>query len=149
MKYFTIHELSTSPTALRLGIRNTPSEAVEQALILLVKDILDPLREAWGAPIIVSSGYRSQRLNSVVGGAKNSQHIYGQAADIHTVSDLPDDNRRLRDLVIRLGLPFDQLIDEFACNWLHVSHKATGNRRQILSATRKSGKTVYTLGIKK
>lgn len=148
MKYFTLEELTASPTARRLGIRNTPSESCVAALRLLVENVLDPLREAWGAPIVVTSGYRSTKLNTVVGGARNSQHVLGQAADIRTLSDRPGDNRRLRDLLVALNLPFDQLIDEYSCDWLHVSHRADGNRGQVLSATRKNGKTIFTPGLK-
>lgn len=148
MKYFTINELTKSPAAIRLGINNKPTAEITAALERLVNNVLDPLREAWGAPIIVTSGYRSPKLNKAVGGAANSQHCYGQAADIRTVSDLPEDNRRLRDLLIKLNLPYDQLIDEFGCNWLHVSHRASGNRGQLLSAKRQGGKTIYIPGVK-
>ncbi len=148
MKYFTINELTKSPAAIRLGINNKPTAEITAALERLVKNVLDPLREAWGAPIIVTSGYRSPKLNKAVGGAANSQHCYGQAADIRTVSDLPEDNRRLRDLLIKLNLPYDQLIDEFGCNWLHVSHRASGNRGQLLTAKRQGGKTIYIPGVK-
>ena len=145
-KYFTLHELTKSATALRLGIDNKPNESVKYALLALTKNVLDPLREAWGHPIIVSSGYRSIRLNAYVGGARSSQHVYGQAADIHTVSDSPDENRKLRDLLISLNLPFDQLIDEYGCNWIHVSHREHP-RGQILHAVTKSGKTIYLPGL--
>lgn len=147
MKYFTIEELTKSPTAIRLGISNKPSAEIMASLERLVENVLDPLREAWGAPIVVTSGYRSPRLNAAVGGARGSQHTYGQAADIHTLSDRSEDNRKLRDLLISLNLPFDQLIDEFNCNWLHVSYRTGGNRGQILSAKKVKGKTVYTPGL--
>ena len=148
MKYFTIEELTASATAKRKGISNKPTADIVAALERLVENVLDPLREAWGAPIIVTSGYRSPKLNAAVGGARGSQHTYGQAADIRTVSDKPEDNRRLRDLLISLNLPFDQLIDEFGCDWLHVSYRASGNRGQILSARRVKGIIVYTPGLK-
>lgn len=131
MKYFTIPELTKSATASRRKIDNTPSAAVIANLTALVDNILDPLREAWGAPIIVTSGYRCVRLNAAVGGVKTSQHTLGQAADIRTVSDKPADNKRLFDLIVKLGLPYDQLIDEYGYNWVHVSYSSR-NRRQIL-----------------
>ena len=143
-KYFTLEELIASPTARRLGISNKPSADIVEALQRLITNVLDPLREEWGAPIIVTSGYRCPQLNIVVGGARGSQHIFGEAADIRTVSDRPADNRRLRDLLISLNLPFDQVIDEFNGDWLHVSHRASGNRRQLLFAQRVKGKTIYT-----
>lgn len=132
MKYFTINELTKSATAARRGINNTPDATAKKNLELLVENILDPLREAWGAPIIVSSGYRCPKLNRAVGGAKASQHMLGQAADIHTVSDKPADNRKLFDLIRSLKLPFDQLINEYNYNWIHVSF-GPRNRRQILT----------------
>jgi uncharacterized protein YcbK (DUF882 family) len=147
-KYFTLEEMTASATAKRKGINNTPSESIKINLQRLVKNVLDPLREEWGAPIIVTSGYRSVRLNAAVGGARSSQHVYGQAADIRTVSDRPEDTKKLRDLLIKLNLPYDQVIDEFGCDWIHVSHKESGNRGQLLSAKRVKGKTVYTAGIK-
>lgn len=131
MKHFTIHELTKSATADRRKIDNTPNAAVIANLTALVDKILDPLREAWGAPIIVTSGYRCPRLNAAVGGVKTSQHKLGQAADIRTVSDKPADNKRLFDLIVKLGLPYDQLIDEYGYNWVHVSYSSR-NRRQIL-----------------
>ena len=131
MKYFTIAELTKSSTAKRKGIDNTPTESVKKNLTLLVEKILDPLREAWGAPIIVSSGYRCPKLNRAVGGATASQHMLGQAADIHTVSDKPEDNKKLFELIKSLKLPFDQLINEYGYNWVHVSY-GPRNRRQIL-----------------
>jgi len=146
-KYFSLRELTHSATAIRKGINNTPSEAVKINLQRLVTNILDPLREEWGKPIIVTSGYRSVRLNAAVGGARSSQHVTGEAADIRTVSDNPAENRKLRDLLIELNLPFDQLIDEFGCDWIHVSHKASGNRGQLLQAKRVGGKTIYLPGV--
>lgn len=131
MKYFTIQELTKSATASRKGINNTPDVSVKRNLNLLVDNILDPLREAYGAPIIVTSGYRCGRLNKAVGGAAKSQHMYGQAADIRTVSDKPSDNKKLFDLIRELKLPYDQLIDEYGYNWVHVSYSSR-HRRQIL-----------------
>ena len=131
MKYFTISELTKSAIAKRRGIDNTPSSVIKENLTKLVDNILDPLREAWGAPIIVSSGYRCPKLNNAVGGAKTSQHMYGQAADIRTVSDKPSENKKLFDLIIKLNLPYDQLIDEYGFNWIHVSYSSR-NRKQIL-----------------
>ena len=131
MKYFTLEELTNSATAKRRGINNTPDESSRKNLIALVENILDPLREAWGAPIIVTSGYRCGRLNKAVGGAAKSQHQYGQAADIRTVSDKPSENKKLFDKIRELKLPYDQLIDEYGYNWVHVSYSSR-HRRQIL-----------------
>ena len=126
-----MNEMTRSATAKRYGINNSQSPEVAHNIRNLVEKILDPLREAWGQPIIVSSGYRCPRLNKIVKGAPSSQHLLGQAADIHTVSDRPEDNKRLFDLIRKLDLPFDQLIDEYGYNWIHVSY-GPRNRRNIL-----------------
>ena len=131
MKYFTIVELSASATAKRRGIDNTPSGLVKANLTKLVSNVLDPLREAYGKPIIVTSGYRCEKLNRAVGGAKNSQHCLGEAADIQAVSKLPADNKKLFELAKKLELPYDQLIDEYGYSWIHISY-ASRNRRQVL-----------------
>lgn len=132
MKYFTLTELTKSATATRLKINNTPTAEAKQNLVNLVDKILDPLREAYGKPIIVTSGYRSPKLNKAVGGDANSQHMMGMAADIRTTSDLPEDNKKLYDLILELNLPFDQLINEYGFDWVHVSYSPR-NRKQILA----------------
>lgn len=134
MTYFSIEELCRSETAEAKGIDNSPSAVVRGNLEALVSNVLDPLREAFGKPIIVNSGYRSTLLNNSVGGAKNSQHTRGEAADI-TAEDVKD-NKQLFE-IIRENLPFDQLIWEKGTRtypaWIHVSFKREGrNRKQIL-----------------
>ena len=91
MQHFTIQELSASATAERLAIDNTPPRAARRMLIILVEQLLDPIRRRYGAPIIVTSGYRCPALNTAVGGVANSHHIVGCAADIvgETPSNLP------------------------------------------------------------
>lgn len=127
MKYFTIRELTRSTTARRLGIDNTPPDSAVTALHELVDEVLDPLREAWGGPIRVNSGYRCPELNKAVGGTPGSQHQRGEAADITVGSR--SGNRRLLELIKRLDLPVDQCIDEKGCRWIHVSHRKGRNRR--------------------
>ena len=131
MKYFTLNELTKSDAAKRSKINNTPNKQEENNLIALVNYILDPLREAYGKPIIVTSGFRCERLNKLVNGSKTSQHRTGQAADIRTVEDTVEENKKLFDLAQELNLPFDQLIDEYNFDWVHVSYSPR-NRRQIL-----------------
>ena len=129
MVYFTINELCYSATAQANGINNTPNATQRNALTALVDTVLDPLRRAWGKPILVNSGYRCPALNNAVGGKASSQHLRGEAADITTGS--PQSNKQLYDLAIALRLPFDQLIGERGHTWLHISHKPTGyNRHQ-------------------
>lgn len=131
MKYFTLRELIKSDTAIRKGIKNIPNKQEEQNLNALVDKILDPLREAYKKPIIVTSGFRCEELNRLVGGSKTSQHRTGQAVDIRTIPDTPEENKKLYDLIIQLNLPFDQLIDEHNFDWVHVSFSEK-NRKQIL-----------------
>ena len=131
MKWFTLKEFVKSNTAARLGINNNPSEDVKKNIELLVEKILDPLRESFGKPIIVTSGYRCKELNKAVGGAAKSQHMSGEAADIRTVEDSKSANKELFKLIIKLGLPFDQLINEHDYDWVHVSY-GKRNRRMIL-----------------
>ena len=91
----------------------------------LVSEVLDPVREKLGMPIVVNSGYRCEKHNKDVGGVRNSQHLRGEAADV-TCADLP----RLKALIIENG-KFDQLITY--PTFLHVSYKRTGgNRHQVL-----------------
>ena len=130
MKYFTIAELCRSVTARRLGIDNTPPASAVRALTILVDEVLDPLREAWGGPIRVNSGYRCPELNKAVGGTPTSQHQRGEAADITVGSRSA--NRRLLALIKRLNLPVDQCIDEKGCRWIHVSHRSGHNRRMYM-----------------
>lgn len=131
MEYFTIKELTKSSTAIRNKINNTPSAEEEKNIVKLIENVLDPLRKAYGKPIIINSGFRNKQLNTLVGGSKTSQHLTGQAADIQTIADTKEENKKLFDLVQKLNLPFDQLIDEYDYNWIHVSYSSR-NRKQIL-----------------
>lgn len=129
MKYFTIKELCKSSTATQKGINNTPNSEIVNNLTQLVDNVLDPLREAFGKPIIVNSGYRCPELNKAVGGAKTSQHVKGLAADI-TAGNIFK-NKELFILAQKLKLPFDQLIDEKGYKWIHISHSQKP-RKQVL-----------------
>ena len=142
MKYFSIKELTKSATAARKGIKNDPSIEECKSLTALIDKVLDPLREAYGKPIIVSSGYRCPKLNAAVGGSASSQHVKGEAADIRSVADTPEENKKLFDLIVKLGLPYDQLINEYNYDWVHVSF-GPRHRRQRLKAVKINGKTKY------
>ena len=134
MKYFTIEELCASDTACARGIDNTPSSGVTLALTTLIEKLLDPIREAWGGPITVNSGYRCQKLNTAVGGVATSQHLQGEAADIPV--GIPAKNRQLFDRIVELQkagqIEFDQLIDESNYAWVHISYRQGRNRGQVL-----------------
>ncbi len=129
MKYFTIAELVHSDTAQKRGLNNVPDSVERAALVALVDNVLDPLREAWGGPITVNSGYRSQAVNKAVGGVSASQHTKGQAADV-TVGSIVD-NRRLFQLALDLKLDFDQMILENGGVWVHISYKSPKLNRHM------------------
>ena len=134
MKYFNFPELTASATAERLAIDNTPPSAARKMLTILVEQLLDPIRRHYGAPIIVTSGYRCPALNTAVGGVANSHHIVGCAADITTGTI--DNNRKLFALIIDMqsthGLRFTQLIAEEGYRWLHISYVPGMLRNQII-----------------
>lgn len=125
---FSYQEMTKSLTAKRKGIDNTPSVASYINLTKLCKFILQPIRDKWGAPIIVSSGYRCPQVNKLVGGVSNSDHIYGCAADIKTVEDTPAKNQLLYELIRRMykagELPdLKQCIDEYDYDWIHIAYQ--------------------------
>ena len=130
MRYFTISELIHSDTAIARKIWNGANREQEENLTALVEKVLDPLRLFYGKAIRVSSGFRCPALNRAVGGVVNSQHLRGEAADLDTGSIA--ENRKLAQMIVKNRLPFDQLIDEFGCDWLHVSYRPSP-RRQFLT----------------
>lgn len=139
-KYFTLEEMTRSQTAARRGLPNQPTAKQLESLKALVRNVLDPLREALGRPVNISSGFRSEAVNKAVGGSSSSQHRYGEAADI-VVPGLTVEQVVAR--IRSLNLPFDQLIDEFG-SWVHVSH-GPRHRREVLRARRDfNGRTIYT-----
>lgn len=129
MKYFSIKEMTKSNTATAKGIDNTPDQTVTNNLTKLIEAVLDPLREWYGKPIIVNSGYRCEALNKAIGGAKSSQHMLGEAADITVGSK--EENEKLFDY-IKDNLEFDQLINESDFSWVHVSYREGRLRKQVL-----------------
>lgn len=140
MKYFTFHEFEDSEEARELGIDNRMPEIVEDHVVELVDKLLDPLREAWGGPLTVSSGYRCPELNRAVEGSETSAHTAGWAADLVPDSGDPRGVQGLVDFAIEwltaTGLPFDQLIDERSggSRWLHIGIRNLkgAQRRQML-----------------
>ena len=113
---------------------------------LLAENVFQPIREHFGVPIILSSGYRSKELNTAVGGALSSQHCTGEAIDIDM--DGTDITNAQVFNYIKDNLEFDQLIWEFGTatnpDWVHVSYESTGKqRKQILRAVKNGGATSY------
>lgn len=133
-KYFTIEELCASDTAKKKGIKNEPDARARENLTHLIEELLDPIRESWGKPIYVNSGYRCAKLNKAVGGVSNSQHLYGEAADLDTRKGKAENEALFR--CIREHRIFDQLIDENNFAWVHVSYRRP-NRNQVLKISKK------------
>ena len=135
VSYFSISELTASATAQREGIDNRPTESAYHLLHVLVEQLLDPIREAWGEPIVVSSGYRCPELNALVGGAKHSHHLLGCAADL--IAGNRDDHRRLFQLIQQMQregkIRFTQLIAEDHYRWIHISYVPSDLKCQVLS----------------
>ncbi len=127
---FDLAEFVKSDIATRLGIDNTPTFQEVENIARLVVNVLQPLRNAYGKPITVNSGYRCPALNKAVGGSTTSSHMKGEAADITGGSK--EENKVLFELVKKLNLSFDQLIDEKDFSWVHVSYRKGNNRNQIL-----------------
>ena len=131
--YFTMEELTYSSTALRMGWRNKTTNEAEENLVSLRSMVLNPTREHMGIPIYVTSGFRSLDVNREIGGAPNSQHMKGEAADISTRSI--NKNKEMF-LFIRDSLDFDQLILENGGEWIHVSYVTRReNRGEVLYIT--------------
>jgi zinc D-Ala-D-Ala carboxypeptidase len=148
-KNFTLEEMTKSETALRYDIDNTPNEQEISAMKLLAEKVLQPVRDHFGKGVKVNSGFRNQDVNQKVGGSRNSDHIRGQAADIE-IPGIP--NAELAEW-IKDNLQFNQLILEFYTpgvpdsGWVHVSYIPEDNKKQVLTATKKDGKTVYLQGL--
>ena len=142
---FSLKELTSSQTAERKGIDNTPSTEHQENLKSLCEMILQPIRDHFGQVVSVSSGYRSPELCTAIGSKITSQHAKGQAADfeIFGVS-----NKALADY-IDSELHYDQLILEYwnesdpNSGWVHCSFSLNGNRKQYLRAYKENGKTKY------
>lgn len=135
MKYFSISEFERSEKATEYKIDNTAPDKARASIEALVDAVLDPLRERWGKPLTVTSGYRCPKLNKIVGGTATSHHLTGTAADISTGNYV--DNARLFHLIIDMHLPFTQLIWEkgdkrVGPSWVHVSYDPDNVKRQIL-----------------
>ena len=131
MSYFTIKELSRSSTAEKLGIDNTPTPEIRAKLNTLIS-VLDKIREQYGKPIFVTSGFRCPMLNKAVGGVNSSQHVKGEAADLVGRND--DETRKIFETAKAFG-QFDQLLYEKNSKgniWVHISYKASGNRTMCI-----------------
>ena len=151
-EHFHLSEFTASQTATRRGIDNTPSRGAIENIIELCINVLEPIRISWNAPVIISSGYRSRELNTMIGGSTTSQHCFGEAADIEIFGV---DNCDLASWIADY-LTFDQLILEFHehdagpnSGWVHVSYVSSRkNRLEVLTAKKSSGQTIYVPGLR-
>lgn len=122
-KNFSLREFEKSDTASMLGIDNTiKSKDVKDNIKELVDNILQPLRDSWGKPLFVNSGYRCIKVNKAVGGVPTSQHVIGQAADIGC-----SDPYELAKLIKKMRLDFDQV--GLYPTFVHISYSKDGNNR--------------------
>ena len=146
---FTLNELTQSETALRKGLDNAPTQDIISALQVLAVNVLQPVRDHYGKGVKVNSGYRSPEVNTSVGGSKTSDHCKGQAADI----EIPGVANAELAAYIRDELQFTQLILEFYTpgvpdsGWVHVSYDPANLKKQVMTATKRDGKTVYLPGL--
>ena len=143
-EHLELSEVIRSESAKRNGISNMPTaEHIENFKILATK-VFEPIREHFGVPIRISSGYRSSELNKCVGGSATSQHSSGEAIDIDQ-DQTTIANKQVFEY-IRDNLAFDQLINEFNYAWIHVSYKANGKQRgEVLEAYKLGTATKYRL----
>jgi hypothetical protein len=143
---FSLDELTKSQEAIRLGIPNKPNDEQIGNLILLCKNILQPIRNHFGKVVSVSSGYRSAALCEAIGSSSKSQHTKGQAADFEIFGMA---NKDVSDWVIQ-NLDYDQCILEFwnpndpNSGWVHCSYNDNGNRKQYLKASKFDNVTIYS-----
>lgn len=135
-----------SESAKRLGISNQPTEEHIENMKRFAMMVFEPIRARFDTPIYISSGYRSEKLNKAIKGALASQHCSGEAADIDMDGSSVITNADVFNF-IKEHLDFDQLIWEFGDannpDWVHVSYKDEGNRKEVLAAYREEGKTKY------
>jgi len=128
-KHISIEEATLSPTALRLGIDNTPNEDVLVNMKLVAERCFEPIRNWYGKPIKVNSFYRCDALNKAVKGSATSQHVQGKAIDISTGTKAG--NKLIYEWA-KNNLIFDQLINEYDYAWVHISYNKNNNRNQTL-----------------
>ena len=145
--HLSLSEVTRSDSAKRHGIDNTPTAEHLENFKLLAEKVFEPIRDHFGVPIHISSGYRSKALNSFIKGSLSSQHCKGEAIDIDmdgTTGGVT--NKMVFDFIVS-NLEWDQIIWEFGTDtnpdWVHVSYTKGKNRKQKLKAVRINGKTSY------
>jgi len=124
---FSISELVHSDNAIKTGIDNTPTIQEIDNLLHLIVYCLQPIRDKLKKPMIITSGYRSTKVNFLCGGAMNSQHLKGEAADFIVKGMTPS---QIIDFIVKSGIEYDQLINE-RNKWVHISYSKGHNRKQL------------------
>lgn len=145
--HITYNEATKSLEAIRNGLDNSPNQEQLDNMIVLSFKVFEPLRKGLGNKSInISSFFRSELVNSQIGGSTTSQHCKGEAMDIDNDNRPGPTNRQIFDY-IKNKLDFDQLIWEFGDDnnpdWVHVSYKEKGNRKEILKAYKVGKRTMY------
>ena len=145
-KNLALSEVTRSETAKRRGISNMPTPEHIENFKKLAENVFQPIRDHFGVPIRISSGYRSKELNAAIGGSSSSQHCKGEAIDID-MDGTTVTNKQIFDFV-KANINFDQMIWEFGTDanpdWVHVSYNSDGpQRKQILKAVKAGGATKY------
>ena len=145
-KHISYKEATTSATALRRGLDNTPGPEQLKCMHEIAEHLFEPLREWVGGPIKITSMFRGEPVNTAIGGSKNSQHMKGQALDLDDTFKHKTNAEMFH--YIKDNLIFDQLIWEFGDddnpNWIHVSYVThRENRKKLTLAKKIDGKTKY------
>lgn len=143
-KHLDLGEVTRSESAKREGIINMPTPEHYENLKVIAEKIFEPIREHFGVPIFISSGYRSEALNVYIGGSRSSDHSRGRALDLDMDQSSSGVTNKMIFDFIKDNLDYDQLIDEYNFAWVHVGYRGKENRKQTLRATKVNGKTTYT-----
>jgi hypothetical protein len=142
--HLDLGEVTRSESAKREGIINMPTPEHYENLKVIAEKIFEPIREHFGVPILISSGYRSEALNVYIGGSRSSDHSKGRALDLDMDGSSSGVTNKMIFEFIKDNLEYDQLINEFDFGWVHVGYRLNANRKQTLRATKVKGKTTYS-----
>ena len=144
LKYFSVPELCVSNSYPKLVEVPKEGSTIYNNIVFLIQNGLDPIRQALGQPIIVTSGYRNEKLNAAVNGSSTSNHLKGFAADIHTGNNSTD-NIKIVETILNIGIVFDEIICEGAsfnnknelisAKWIHFGLRLYNNRHKFIYTT--------------
>lgn len=146
--HISYEEATKSQTATRKGIENNPTMMDLDRMKLVAEKCFEPIRNYFKVPIAINSFYRSPKLNKAIGGSATSQHVTGEAIDMDAIDSTGLTNKQIFEWA-KANLDFDQIIAEGwnsstkDFEWVHISYKKTGNRKQVLTAIKNGNKTIY------